>query len=138
MKALLFAAAAALVVALPVDAQQQGVSSDTITIGGHLLITSAQLLGSAGDDTITLNSSELTGYVTMLGGLGHDTLKVDRLGSLLTQHDRGQGLVRDTVDLDGGDVGLQIAEAAVRRGEIVCRRPGRQRHRPRRGADVLA
>jgi branched-chain amino acid transport system substrate-binding protein len=60
MKALWFAAAAALVMAWPAHAQQQGVTSDTITIGAHGPITGpAAYIGLAGRDGMLLAIKEI-------------------------------------------------------------------------------
>ncbi len=60
MKRLLLAAAALLAVALPVAAQQQGVNSDTITIGAHGPITGpAAYIGLAGRDGMLLAIKEI-------------------------------------------------------------------------------
>src|SRR5436305_12938408 len=60
MKALVFAAAAALVIALPAHAQQQGVSADTVTIGAHGPITGpAAYIGLAGRDGMWLAIKEI-------------------------------------------------------------------------------
>jgi len=60
MKALWFAAAAALVIALPAHAQQQGVTADTITIGAHVPITGpAAYIGLAGRDGMLLAIKEI-------------------------------------------------------------------------------
>jgi branched-chain amino acid transport system substrate-binding protein len=60
MKALVFAAAAALVIALPAHAQQQGVTSDTVTIGAHGPITGpAAYIGLAGRDGMLLALKEI-------------------------------------------------------------------------------
>jgi len=60
MKALWFAAAAALVVVLPAQAQQQGVTADTITIGAHGPITGpAAYIGLAGRDGMLLAIKEI-------------------------------------------------------------------------------
>ncbi|TMG92849.1 MAG: hypothetical protein E6H76_00965, partial [Betaproteobacteria bacterium] len=61
MKRLLLAAVAALLaVALPVAAQQQGVTSDTITIGAHGPITGpAAYIGLAGRDGMLLAIKEI-------------------------------------------------------------------------------
>ncbi|HSV16779.1 MAG TPA: ABC transporter substrate-binding protein [Casimicrobiaceae bacterium] len=60
MKALVFAAAAALVIALPAQAQQQGVTPDTVTIGAHGPITGpAAYIGLAGRDGMLLAIKEI-------------------------------------------------------------------------------
>ena len=61
MKRLLLAAAAALLaVALPIAAQQQGVTSDTVTIGAHGPITGpAAYIGLAGRDGMLLAIKEI-------------------------------------------------------------------------------
>src|SRR5690349_7755174 len=61
MKALWFAAAAALVIAWPAHAQQpQGVTADTITIGAHGPITGpAAYIGLAGRDGMLLAIKEI-------------------------------------------------------------------------------
>ena len=60
MKALVFAATAALVIALPAHAQQQGVSPDTVTIGAHGPITGpAAYIGLAGRDGMLLAIKEI-------------------------------------------------------------------------------
>jgi branched-chain amino acid transport system substrate-binding protein len=60
MKALVFAAAAALVIALPAHAQQQGVTPDTVTIGAHGPITGpAAYIGLAGRDGMLLAIKEI-------------------------------------------------------------------------------
>lgn len=60
MKALLLAAAAALVIAVPAQAQQQGVTGDTVTIGAHGPITGpAAYIGLAGRDGMLLAIKEI-------------------------------------------------------------------------------
>ena len=60
MKKLLLAAAALLAVALPVVAQQQGLTSDTVTIGAHGPITGpAAYIGLAGRDGMLLAIKEI-------------------------------------------------------------------------------
>src|SRR6266487_461409 len=87
MKRLLLAAVAALLaVALPVAAQQQGVTSDTITIGAHGPITGpAAYIGLAGRDGMLLAIKE----INAAGGVnGHSPTKALAAVKKLVEQDK--------------------------------------------------
>ena len=80
-----------------------GSGNDTFTVASTMAGTTTVRAGDGGDK-VTVQSA--SGATIVLGEVGGDTLTADTLPTLKTERDRPNdgvtGVVRDTVDLDGG------------------------------------
>ena len=77
-----------------------------VDIDGNLDAVSVLIFGDDDDDVIQLHPQSLVGHTRIFGEGGEDFVLLDRLPTIDTFHERPDdgvtGLVRDTVDVDGG------------------------------------
>jgi len=144
MKALWFAAAAALVIALPAHAQQQGVTADTITIGAHGPITGpAAYIGLAGRDGMLLAIKEINAAGGVNGRKitavfeddGHTPTKALAAVKKLVEQDK----VFAVMSVGGSNATVGAVDYMKERASrTTCRSPRRRRSRGRTRATCFA
>ena len=84
------------------SADDEGAS---ITVEGALQAPGMQLHGGEQADTIVLRPESLVGDTQVFGHGGDDTITLDHLPSITTTQVIAGQIVRDTIDLDGGEGG---------------------------------